>query len=156
MKKLISALLCVVVILFIGASSAETPTPIKFSLWNRIALPQNDSTHGLEIGIGSYTPELKGIALNFIYVETDCGSGWLKAFVTLTKLFEGVQSGIVNLNSEKISGIQCGLFNEAKLIKGIQFGFINKAEDMCGVQIGLINFVKKGRFPVMIIVNAKF
>jgi hypothetical protein len=160
-------------------------TPIKLSLWEQIAVPNDDSVCGLEIGIGAYTPELVGVGWNFIYSKTDDAKAWQTGIVTISKQFLGLQTGLLalsenfkgvsfgfaNWNKERFTGISCGLaswndgditgiqfglLNIAKSVSGLQFGFINMTENMNGIQIGLVNFIKTGKLPVMIIANAKF
>jgi len=157
-KVLLMFLICV---LFIDVSFAEIPEAVsfKFSLWDKIAVPKNngnDIVDGLEIGINSYTHKLKGLSLNFIFSRTDEASGVQGSFVTLTKSFVGLQTGVVNLSLDEICGLQCGFFNKAKLIRGFQVGLVNMTEDLYGVQIGLINFIETGHFQTMVIANAKF
>ncbi|MDR0820163.1 MAG: hypothetical protein LBN19_01355 [Endomicrobium sp.] len=153
MKRLLSALCAIAV----SASISFATTPLKLSIWEKTAIPQDDSVNGLEIGIGTYTSEVKGIICSLIYAKTDDCSGWQHAWlITFTELFKGLQTGIINLNSGEISGIQKGFFNKAVSVKGLQIGFINVAENMEGVQIGFINFIKKSPIPIMIIANAKF
>ncbi|MDR1087066.1 MAG: hypothetical protein LBL16_02335 [Endomicrobium sp.] len=57
MKKLLLSfcLLCA----FAAVSFAETP--IKLSLWEKIAIPNDDSVCGLEIGLGTYMNRLVGV-----------------------------------------------------------------------------------------------
>jgi hypothetical protein len=138
MKKALLSLAAVV--LFSGASFAAVP--FKLSLWDKIAVPPDGEVTGLEFGIGSYTPEVRGIALNWIYGKTD--------------KITGAQLAFVNFNTESVAGLQYGFFNKAKYVKGVQLGFVNMTEDMHGVQIGLVNHIKTGKLPWMIIVNAKF
>ncbi|MDR3113225.1 MAG: hypothetical protein LBU09_02500 [Endomicrobium sp.] len=138
MKRIILALFAVT--LFSGVSFASVP--FKLSLWEKVALPPSDEVVGLEFGIGSYTHEVSGIALNWLYGRTD-------------KLI-GAQIAFLNFNTESVSGVQYGFFNKAKYVKGAQIGFINMTEDMYGVQIGLVNHIKTGALPWMVIFNAKF
>ncbi|MDR1474099.1 MAG: hypothetical protein LBS38_00190 [Endomicrobium sp.] len=151
MKKLLLSfcLLCA----FVAVSFAETP--IKLSLWEKIAVPDEDSVCGLEIGIGTYTSKLVGVGLNFIYSKTDDAKAWQTGIVTISKQFLGLQTGLLAL-SEDVTGIQFGFLNVAKSVSGLQFGLINMTENMNGIQIGLVNFIKTGKLPVMIIANAKF
>ncbi|MDR1511204.1 MAG: hypothetical protein LBS15_00225 [Endomicrobium sp.] len=145
-------------ILIVGVSFADvTPTSFKFSLWDTIAVPENSNVvNGVEIGINSYTHKLKGLSWNFIFSRTDEALGVQESFITLTKLFIGLQSGVINFNLDEICGLQCGFFNKAKLVRGFQIGLVNMTENLYGVQIGLINFIKTGYFPAMVIANAKF
>ncbi|GMO65023.1 MAG: hypothetical protein Nk1A_2000 [Endomicrobiia bacterium] len=156
MKKVLLVLVCV---LIVSLSFADVPatTPIKFSLFDKIAIPEkNDVVSGLEVGISSYTHKLKGLSWNFIFSKTDEGLGVQKSFVTLTKSFVGLQAGVINLSSNEICGLQCGFFNKAKSVSGFQLGLVNMTEDLYGIQVGLINFIENGYFPTMIIANAKF
>ncbi|MCL1972866.1 MAG: hypothetical protein FWG57_07780 [Endomicrobia bacterium] len=139
MKKVLLAVCAVV--LFAGASFAATP--IKLSLWDRISLPQDDAVHGLELGIGSYTPELRGVAWNFIFTKTDDAVGWQAGLVTLSKDVVGLQSGLVNLNQGNVKGVQWGFVNQAKSVNGLQLGFVNIADSGSdfALQIGLVNFL---------------
>ncbi|MDR0956404.1 MAG: hypothetical protein LBL77_00835 [Endomicrobium sp.] len=166
MKKIILTLS--ILILFVNVSVAVTP--IKFSLWNEIVTPKDNSVRGFELGVWTYTPELVGVGLDFIYSKTDNAvalnmgvvaiskrfMGVQIAFFSSSEIFEGLVASCINLNEGEILGAQIGFLNKTKSIKGIQLGIINITEDMNGIQIGLLNFVKKGKFPVMIIVNAKF
>jgi hypothetical protein len=138
MKKVFLSLAAVTLF----AVSSFAAVPFKLSLWDKIAVPQSEEVDGLEFGIGSYTTEVSGIALNWIYGKTD--------------ILTGVQFALVNFNTEKVTGLQSGFFNKAKYVKGVQVGFVNMTEDMHGVQIGLINHIKTGPLPWMVIVNAKF
>jgi hypothetical protein len=125
----------------------------------------------LEIGIGTYTPELSGIYWNLIYSRTDNATGSQTGFVTKSKQFVGHQTGLfislsenfkglskgfINWNENEVCGIQCGFFNKSKSVRGLQLGFVNITENMRGIQIGLANFIKTSKCPVMVIVNAKF
>jgi hypothetical protein len=181
MKKVLMALCA----LFAFAAVSPAGTPIKLSLWDKIAVPNDDSVCGLEIGIGTYTSELVGAGWNFIYSKTDKAKAWQTGLVTISKEFSGLQSGFVNLsetlegvsygyvnyNSEslcgvdlgwlnwskgEVTGVQWGFLNIAESVSGLQLGFVNFTENMKGIQIGLVNFIKTGKLPVMIIANAKF
>ncbi|MDR2666290.1 MAG: hypothetical protein LBB92_02480 [Endomicrobium sp.] len=156
MKRVL--LVLVVYVLIASVSFAEIPgTPVKFSLLDKIAVPEkNDVVDGLEIGISSYTYKIKGLSLNFIFSRIDEGLGIQVSPIILTKSFAGVQAGVINLNSSEISGLQCGFFNKAKSVRGFQFGLVNMTEDLHGVQIGFINFIETGYFSTMVIANAKF
>ncbi|MDR1941585.1 MAG: hypothetical protein LBQ47_04595 [Endomicrobium sp.] len=138
MRKLILPVLAVFV--FAGISFAATP--VKLSLWDKIAIPSDDEVIGLEFGIGSYTPKVNGLALNWLYGKSD--------------IVIGAQSAFVNFNNEKITGAQVGVFNKAKYVKGAQIGIVNMTDDMYGVQIGIVNHIKSSSLPWMVFVNAKF
>jgi hypothetical protein len=167
MKKVLLAVCAV--FLFVVLVNA---TPIKLSLWEKIATPKDaNSVCGLEFGVGDYTPELVGVSWNCIYSKTDSAKGWqLGVIVTISKQFNGLQIGFlsiseafkgasfgwINWNDGEVSGLQMGLFNISKSISGVQIGFLNMTESMNGIQIGLLNYIKESKVPVMIIANAKF
>jgi hypothetical protein len=138
MKKVLLALFAAA--MFAGTSFAAVP--FKLSLWEKFAIPPSQEVIGIEFGIGSYTTEVSGLALNFLYGRTD-------------KVI-GAQVAMLNFNTESVTGVQYGFFNKAKYVKGVQIGFINMTEDMHGVQIGLVNHIKTGPLPWMVLVNAKF
>jgi hypothetical protein len=166
MKRLLSVF-CLLYV-FVTASLAQTP--IKFSFWGDRAYPYDNSVHGLELGIGTYTPELVGVGWNFIYAKTDNAKGWQHGLLTISKQFTGAQTGILNIsetfegfswggvnwNEGDVSGVQCGVFNIARSVKGAQIGFLNITENMHGIQLGFLNFIKTSKVPVMVIFNAKF
>ncbi|MDR1696468.1 MAG: hypothetical protein LBR69_07605 [Endomicrobium sp.] len=163
-------LLAVCSVLLFAGSSFAAATPVKLSLWNKIAVPASDTVYGVEIGIGTYTPEFKGVAWNAVYARTDNGLGVQMAAVTSTTKFGGLQYGLVNfgrgsvagaqigfLNKSKVvKGLQCGFFNMAEDMTGLQFGFINKTEKMKGLQLGLVNIIKRSPLKFMVFANAKF
>lgn len=153
MKKVLLAVCAV--FLFVVLVNA---TPIKLSLWKKIATPKDaNSVCGLEFGVGDYTPELVGVSWNCIYSKTDSAKGWQHGgIVTISKQFDGFQTGWINWNDGEVSGLQMGLFNISKSISGVQIGFLNMTESMNGIQIGLLNYIKESKVPVMIIANAKF
>jgi hypothetical protein len=153
MKKLSFAVLSIV---FLAGIALAEAVPAKLSLWNKIAVPPSDSVIGLELGIGSYTPEVTGVSWNIVYSRTDNITGWECGFFTVTKDITGAQTGFINFNEGNITGLQWGFFNKARSVKGVQIGFVNMTETMYGVQIGLVNFIKTGKLPVMVIANANF
>ena len=152
MKKVLLAVCAVA--LFAGASFAAVP--VQLSLWDKIAVPPSDAVHGLVIGIGNYTQELRGVSYNLIFAKTDDAIGLQSAIVTKSSKFTGLQAGCVNFNCGEVTGAQYGFFNKAKSVKGLQLGIVNMTEDMQGIQIGIVNFIKTGPLPVMVIFNAKF
>jgi hypothetical protein len=141
MRKVFLGLLGVV--FFAGASMAAA-TPLKISLWGKkIALPPVENVYGIEVGLASYSPVVRGIQYNVLLSKTDDMIGFQGAVVNRADQFTGLQTGILNLTNHggDFTGLQFGLMNRAKMFKGLQLGlFFNKAdEEMNGVQIGLIN-----------------
>ncbi|MDR2811923.1 MAG: hypothetical protein LBB06_02300 [Endomicrobium sp.] len=62
------------------------------SLWDKIAVPNNDSVCGLGIGIGTHTPNFIGVGLDLIYSQTDDAKAWQTGMVTISKQFVGLQA----------------------------------------------------------------
>ena len=106
MKKVLLALCAV----FAFAAVSFAGTPIKLSLWDKIAVPNNDSVCGLEIGIGTYTPNLRGVGWNIIYSQTDDAKAWQTGIVTISKQFVGFQTGLLSM-SETFKGVSFGAVN---------------------------------------------
>ncbi|MDR2427155.1 MAG: hypothetical protein LBD46_08280 [Endomicrobium sp.] len=137
-------LLAVTVIAMFSVSAFAAFTPLKLSVWGKkIALPPVGDVYGVELGLASYSPVLKGIQYNILFSKSDNMIGLQTAFVTRSRKFIGLQMGISNLTNHDgdFSGMQIGAVNRAKFFRGLQIGVIfNKvAEEMNGVQIGLIN-----------------
>jgi hypothetical protein len=130
--------------------------PFKLSLWEKTALPSDDSVSVLEFGLGSDTPKVIGLAWNFIYGRTENIIGAQVAIVNWSKALRGFECGFVNFNEGHIAGVQIGIFNKSKSVKGLQLGIVNKTDDIYGVQLGIANFIKNSSIPFMVILNAKF
>ncbi|MDR3112055.1 MAG: hypothetical protein LBU55_02655 [Elusimicrobiota bacterium] len=129
-----------IVVLFVTSSLAASQ--IKVSCWEGIAAPCADEVRGVELGIGSFTQQVTGVSFNLIY--------------STNEIMTGVQFAPVNVNTQKIIGVQIGFFNRANYVRGLQLGFINYTKNMYGLQIGLVNFIIDGDVPAMVIANAKF
>lgn len=143
----------------------------KFSLWDKISIPQADEVQGLDLGIlGTQTATNTGIQTALIYAQTGEISGVQGAFIAnaasikggqgaffaYANTVEGYQGGFITY-AENIQGAQFGLVNIAKNISGFQFGFINLSFNMDkGFQIGLINYNQTGVLPIMVFINGKF
>ncbi|MCA6071805.1 MAG: hypothetical protein LE168_05535 [Endomicrobium sp.] len=96
------------VALFVSASPCATP--IKLSLWDKVAAPHDDSVEGLEIGIGTCTLELSGIYWNLIYSRTDDATALQTSLVTRSKQFVGCQTGFIAF-SGNFKGLSQGIIN---------------------------------------------
>lgn len=69
----------------------------------------------------------------------------------------GLGLGLVNLSPNmRVTGIQAGIYNEARSVYGFQIGLVNKTTDLHGLQIGLLNFATNGPFAVSPILNVGF
>jgi len=113
--------------------------------------------------------DIKGVRLNFIYGRNasmtglDLGlanhvtgrmSGVQWGVVNIAESMVGWQAGTVNYTEGRFEGLMWGPVNYAGHINGLQLGIVNYAARASGVQIGLINIIKEGgQFPVMVIAN---
>ena len=88
-----------------------------------------------------------------------------------TERLSGVQFGLFNLAKGELHGVQIGALNGAKAtVRGVQAGFLNSAQDVHGlqigafnlashlegVQIGLLNYTEDAAVPCLPILNARF
>ncbi|MCL2335104.1 MAG: hypothetical protein FWC57_03465 [Endomicrobia bacterium] len=140
MKKVLLAL--AVAVLFSGVAMASTP--IQLSLWDKIAIPVNDSVTGLEIGIGNNLQSVTGLQWNFIWSKTENAPlAWQSAIVNqVGGKLTGIQSGFVNYNSGSVTGLQWGCVNYQDGFTGLQFGFINYSKSLKGISLGFINYAE--------------
>ena len=103
--------------------------------------------------IGLFNPTL---ALTIPFDAYSCYSlnGFaIGLFVDYFNAVNGVQIGSLN-HAREMKGLQIGAFNTALKVYGVQIGLCNKVEEgLCGVQIGLLNSNKKGKIPVLPIIN---
>jgi hypothetical protein len=152
MKKLMLVLLAVV--LLGGVAQAQV---FKLSLWDKICVPNEDYTGGLELAIGTQTQAVDGVQLAFIYAQADKMRGFQSALVSSTKDGQGVQWSLLNL-SEKFQGAQLGWINTSKDMTGLQLGLINYTDNMNGIQLGFINIIKNNPnfLPVFVFFNFCF
>jgi hypothetical protein len=141
MKKIL--LVAVMVVMFANSVFASA-TPFKLSLWGKkIALPPIEDVYGIELGLASYSPVVRGVQYNVLFSKSDDMIGVQSSLVTRSGKFLGLQMGFLNLTNHDgdFGGIQFGLINRAKSFKGLQFAaFFNKVdEEMNGLQLGLVN-----------------
>lgn len=141
MKKLLAVIGLLVT--FSSAAFAGDVTPVKVSLFPKLAIPPAQTVHGLDLGlIATKVDEVKGVQLAWIYGGT-------------RQEMVGVGLGFIN-SAHKMTGLQYGFVNLADDMTGVQLGFVNVSDKMTGVQIGLVNVIKTGVIPAMIFVNANF
>jgi hypothetical protein len=143
MKKIVGLSLMLVMSVVLNVRAATVATPVKVSLFPKLAIPSNQVVHGLDLGlIATKVDEVQGVQLGWLY----CGT---------SKKMVGLQSGFVS-GATIITGLQWGFINVADDVTGVQAGFINVTAKMKGVQIGLVNVIKKGVVPAMVFINANF
>ncbi len=123
------------------------------------------------------TPEAKGISgfrFSLIYGNNAFVNGFDLGLVNFTSRgVEGVQWGAfswvhgnftgwqsnwtASITDGEFTGLQTGIYNQARHVKGLQLGLVNNTVTMEGVQIGLINIIQKGgMLPVFPIFNFSF
>ncbi len=121
----------------------QNATPVKLSLFPKIAVPESQTVHGLDLGIiATKVDEVQGVQLAWIY----CGT---------RNKFVGFQSAFIAIDKDA-TGLTYGFVNEAESFTGVQLGFVNIADKMKGVQLGLVNIIKTGPVPAMVFINANF
>ncbi|ACC98202.1 hypothetical protein Emin_0647 [Elusimicrobium minutum Pei191] len=166
MKKVFFAVLFCALVL-----PAMAVTPVKLSLWDGIAFPNENIVRGVELGIGGNTDDIAGVQFNVVWAKNQTMAGWQASWVfndagsfsglqtaPINKSVDisGVSIGLVNM-SYNITGFQLGFFNMADRFSGLQLGFINYARDIDrGIQLGLVNFAENGFMPVMLFINGRF
>jgi hypothetical protein len=158
-KSLRLGLAIALVTLAVGNVFAADKTPVKVSLFPKLAYPLAQTVHGLDLGlIATQTKEVQGVQLAWIYGSTTKKMVGLQTGFITTNQGEvtGAELSFVALNDGKVTGLQYGFYNGAKNMTGLQLGFINVAETMKGVQVGLVNVIKTGIVPAMVFVNANF
>jgi hypothetical protein len=159
MKKFarVGLALALVSMALVNVQAAGSTTPVKVSLFPRLAYPTQTVVHGLDLGlIASSEDEVQGLQLSWLYGQVKGKMiGWQASFVTSGATVTGLQTGFVQ-HADKITGLQYGFYNGANEVTGVQLGFINVTEQMKGVQVGLVNVIKKGILPAMVFVNANF
>ena len=182
--------------------------PVQVPTWNwdvtgfRLSLLYGDCRDfaGLDIGVVSRTSgEFAGVGIGGVNVSNDRMRGlqiglfnWSGGKdaaesrslgiqyggINYVDSFLGLQDGLVNVASGKMSGVQYGYVNCAKdvfgvqcgtlivlgvnvawgCVDGCQIGIVNYAHNMNhGVQVGILNIIADGGwFPVLPIVNGGF
>lgn len=118
--------------------------------------------------------DIKGVRFNLLYGRNRNVSGVDLGLVHESmENFTGIDFGIVSIvhgrgqglqfngfyseATERMSGLQVGMFNTSKSMNGLQIGLVNIADDMTGIQLGLWNEIKnKEKLPIIPIFNAAF
>ncbi len=118
--------------------------------------------------------DIKGVRFNLLYGRNRNMTGVDLGLVhETTEDFTGIDFGIVSIvhgrgqglqfngfyseATERMSGLQVGMFNTSKSMNGLQIGLVNIADDMTGIQLGLWNEIKnKEKLPIIPIFNAAF
>jgi hypothetical protein len=63
----------------------------------------------------------------------------------------------VSIADASVTGVQMGLYNQARHVKGLQLGLVNNMVTMEGIQIGLVNIIQRGgMLPVFPFFNFSF
>ena len=152
MKKTLMALCAVIVCAAVFAQDAEpAPAPIvattpdtraPWPVWLafnstknidvvgfRLTLPYGEceSVTGFDLGFYGRCRYFEGFQLNILRNEA-------------LDVMAGAQGGIYNsAGRADLTGLQVGLWNEARSLRGVQLGLINVADTVQGFQVGLVN-----------------
>ena len=95
----------------------------------RITFPYGEceSVTGFDIGCFGRCRYFEGFQLNILRNEA-------------LDVMAGAQGGIYNsAGRADLTGLQVGLWNEARSLRGVQLGLINVADTVQGFQVGLVN-----------------
>ena len=155
-------------------ASTTDHSPLQISFWPpeyqiveedlnirglKVNLPfgSNDEIRGLDIGFASTSKATSGLQWNLILnrVHGDL-TGVQLGLINQTENTYGVSFGLLNIASNRLKGVQCGLLNSAMAVHGVQLGLLNYTEFMSGVQIGLVNIILDSKIPVFPFVNLCF
>ena len=162
MRKIVLALPFLALLLAAPQARAESGgQPISLGLVTPIQIvPESQGVSGFRFSLlyGS-NAFMNGFDLGLVNVVKGSGEGVQWGAVSIVNgNFVGWQSNwLVSMTEGSFTGLQTGLYNQAKHMKGLQLGIVNNAETMDGVQIGLINIIQKGgMLPVFPIFNFSF
>lgn len=164
MKKLILSIGLVALI----AAPLSAASVFKLSLYNDIALFNNATVSGLDLGIATTTQKVNGIQFALLssssdldgmqigYIWADCtnGVGGQMGIVTtagkissqmgavsIAKEVNGGQTGFLVALADKVDGSQFGIVTYAKAVQGTQYGYVNICQgSLEGLQIGGVNY----------------
>lgn len=103
--------------------------------------------------------DLKGLQLAVGYNRTkDQLSGWQMGSFNSTAQLKGVQLALLgNIAHQNVNGLQLGgIFNYTQKLKGLQIGLFNVADTSTGYSIGLINWVRDGYHKISLSSNESF
>jgi hypothetical protein len=162
MRRLALALPLAAFLLAPAASRAEPGgAPISLGIVTPVQIvPEADGVAGFRFSLlyGS-NAFMNGFDLGLVNMVKGSGEGvqW-GAFSWVDGNYTGWQSNwLASITGGSFTGLQMGIYNQAKHAKGLQLGLVNNCETMEGVQIGLVNIIQKGgMLPVFPIFNFSF
>lgn len=121
-----------------AAKVSEAPWPVWLAFNStknidvagvRFTLPYGEceSVTGFDLGFYGRCRYFEGFQLNILRNEA-------------LDVMAGAQGGIYNsAGRADLTGLQVGLWNEARSLRGVQLGLINVADTVQGFQVGLVN-----------------
>lgn len=158
MKKIV-AFVALAMAFSAGAFAADSP--VKFSLFDKIAAPASEDinfglglvysntqrSRGLDLTIfASRVEDMGGVQLGFLYSGSKDMGGAQLGLINHTEGGYGLQWGAVNLilGGGKFSGVSLGLVNYADAaFTGLQWGAVNYAKSFKGLQLGIVNYAER-------------
>ena len=119
--------------------------------------------NGLQVAYVDVADRISGLQVGG-YAESERVDGGQISFVCRTKELAGFQVGAINVCldldapgvSGDMEGVQIGVVNICNRGSGLQLGVWNQARSFDGVQIGLCNVISEGPVPFLPILNASF
>ena len=126
----------------------------------RLTLPYGEceSVTGFDIGFYGRCRYFEGLQANILRNEAlDIVAGSQVGIYNSAGRADltGLQVGLWN-EARSIRGVQVGIINVADTVQGVQFGLINRTESMYGFQLGGVNVIRESELAFFPIVNVGF
>lgn len=170
MMKRISLVVTVAVAFALRADAAFDSRPVSVAYRTqkegnidvagiRFNLPRgyNDSVTGIDLGFIGESAYMWGLQVNLVanLVKDRAGALQISLYNDVDGKLTGVQVGLWN-NARCGEGLQVGLLNLSDEYYGVQVGLINRSNYLYGFQVGLINVNRGSIVPFMPIINIGF
>ncbi len=126
----------------------------------RLTLPYGEveGVTGFDLGFWGSCRYFEGFQLNILRNEVldVMGGAQVGVYNSAGRAdLTGLQVGLWN-EARSMRGVQVGLINVADTLQGFQVGLINRAESMYGFQIGGVNSIRESELAFFPIVNIGF
>lgn len=145
MKRVAFTFICfVLVVSLAGVTQARSPSPIGFSVFKPIQYPSpTQSVRGIRFNlIYGLNRNLTGLDVGLllpINVVSNRLNGIQLGLYNRAGRGQGIQWGILNSVQDDFEGLQMGLYNRSRYMTGVQFGLVNISHHLSGLQVGLAN-----------------
>jgi hypothetical protein len=160
MKKILTVVFLLMVVLFAAVPLQAASKPIQIALFNPVQIfPEKDSIGGIRLSfIYGKNANMTGLDWGLVTRTTGNLQGIQWGWVGIVDGdATGIQASLVNITKSSFTGLQYGWYNQANHVGGLQLGLVNNTTTMNGLQIGFLNFIHKGGwFPFFPIINGSF